>query len=124
MKDILDVISSRKSIRRYLPDPVPDDVIDKVLEAARWAPTGENYQPWRFIVIRDPETKDKIGRLAKMGSGSRMTAWHCLGLTQKRFEKIEDPVKRAEVLRFMYSGEVSEFARHAPVVIATFNDFQ
>jgi nitroreductase len=118
MGDIIDVLVSRKSIRRYKPDPVPDEMIDKILEAARWAPTGENYQPWRFIVIRDQKTKDKIGRLAKIGSGSRMTAWYCLGDMQERFTKIEDPVKRAEVLRFMYSGEVSEFARYAPVVIA------
>ncbi|MFC1532776.1 nitroreductase family protein [Thermodesulfobacteriota bacterium] len=118
MRDIIDVLMSRKSIRRYKPDPVPDEMIDKILEAARWAPTGENYQPWRFIVIRDTETKNRIGRLAKLGSGSRMTAWYCLGEMQKRFEKIEDPVKRAEVLRFMYSGEVSEFAKDAPVVIA------
>lgn len=118
MPDIIDVIISRKSIRRYKPDPVPDDMIDKILEAARWAPTGENYQPWRFIVVRDQETKNKIGDLAKVGSGSRMTAWYCQGHMQKRFEKIQDPQKRAEVLRFMYSGQVSEFARQAPVVIA------
>lgn len=118
MADILDVLTSRKSIRRYKPDPVPEEMIDKILEAARWAPTGENYQPWRFIVIRDPETKNKIGDLARLGSGSRMTTWYCLGEMQERFMKIEDPVKRAEVLRFMYSGEVSEFAKHAPLVIA------
>ena len=118
MGDIIDVLTSRKSIRRYKPDPVPDEMIDKILEAARWAPTGENYQPWRFIVIRDPETKNKIGDLARLGSGSRMTTWYCLGEMQERFTKIEDPVKRAEVLRFMYSGEVSEFAKHAPLVIA------
>ena len=40
MGDIIDVIMSRKSIRRYKPDPVPDEMIDKILEAARWAPTG------------------------------------------------------------------------------------
>ena len=118
MGDILDVLVSRKSIRRYKPDPVPDEMIDKILEAARWAPTGENYQPWRFIVIRDTETKNRIGSLARLGSGSRMTTWYCLGEMQERFAKIEDPVKRAEVLRFMYSGEVSEFAKHAPLVIA------
>ena len=118
MPDIIDVITSRKSIRRYKPDAVPDDMIDKILEAARWAPTGENYQPWRFIVVRDPETKNKIGDLAKIGSGSRMTAWYCQGHMQKRFEKIQDPQKRAEVLRLMYSGQVSEFAKQAPVVIA------
>ena len=64
MQDILDVLISRKSIRRYKPDPVPDEMIDKILEAARWAPTGENYQTWRFIVIRDQEIKNKIGDLS------------------------------------------------------------
>jgi nitroreductase len=118
MSDILDVITTRKSIRRYKADPIPDETLDKVLEAARWAPTGENYQPWRLIVIKDPETKNKIGDLARIGSGSRMTAWYCLGEMQERFAGIQDPVRRAEVLRFMYSGEVSEFARQAPVIIA------
>ncbi len=124
MQDILDVIISRRSIRRYKPDPVPDEMIDKILEAARWAPTGENYQPWRFIVITDPDIKNKIGDLAKVGSGSRMTAWYCMGEMQKRFEKIQDPDKRARVLEFMYSGKVSEFAKHAPVVIAVIGDLQ
>ncbi len=118
MADILDVISSRKSIRRFNPDPVPIEMIYKILEAGRWAPTGENYQPWRFIVVRDQETRNKIGDLAKVGSGSRMTAWYCMGHMQKRFETIEDPKKRARVLEFMYSGEVSAFAKASPVVIA------
>jgi nitroreductase len=118
MQDILDVITSRKSIRRYKPDPVPEEMIDKVLEAARWAPTGENYQPWRFIVVREQETRNKIGELARIGSGSRMTAWYSLGHMQERFTGIQDPVRRAEVLRFMYSGEVSAFAKSSPVVIA------
>ena len=118
MEELLDIISSRKSIRRYKTDPVPDAMIDKILEAARWAPTGENYQPWRFIVVRDQETRNKIGDLAKLGSGSRMTAWYCLGHMQVRFAGIKDEARRAEVLRFMYSGEVSEFAKKSPVVIA------
>src|SRR3989304_5021470 len=118
MQDILDVMTSRKSIRRYKADPVPDEMLDKILESARWAPTGENYQPWRFIVVRDQETRNKIGDLAQVGSGSRMTAWYCLGHMQERFAGIQDPEKRAKVLRFMYSGEVSEFAKQSPVVIA------
>jgi len=43
-----------------------------------------------------------------------MTAWQCLGEMQKRFENIQDPVKRAEVLRFMYSGEVRNLPRTPP----------
>ncbi len=118
MADILEVLTSRKSIRRYKSDPIPEEHIDRILEAARWAPTGENYQPWRFIVVRDPETRRRIGELARMGSGSRMTAWYCMGHMQERFVGIADPVKRAQVLRFMYSGEVSAFAKQSPVVIA------
>src|SRR4030043_1173921 len=110
MGDILEVIKTKKSIRRYKPDPIPDEMLDNLLSAARWAPTGENYQPWRLIVIKNPETKTKIGNLAKLGSGSRMTAWYCLGEMQRRFEEIQDPVKRAGVLSFMLSGGVSEFA--------------
>ncbi|MDR0842216.1 MAG: nitroreductase family protein [Acidobacteriota bacterium] len=123
-QEFLDVLTARKSIRRYKPDPVPDEMIDKILEAARWAPTGENYQPWRFIVVRDQETRNKIGDLALEGSGSRMTSWYCLNELQKRFEGIEDPVKRAGVLEFMYSGKVSEFAKQAPVVIAVIGDLR
>ena len=118
MEDVLDILASRKSIRRYKSDPVPDELIDRILEAARWAPTGENYQPWRFIVVRDTETRSRIGELAKMGSGSRMTAWYCMGHMQERFAGIADPVKREQVLLFMYSGEVSAFAKQSPVVIA------
>lgn len=57
---ILDIIKSRRSTRRFKPDPVPEEDITAVLEAARWAPSGENFQPWRFIVIKDKETMAKI----------------------------------------------------------------
>ena len=124
MPEFLDVLVSRKSIRRYKPDPIPDEMLDKILEAARWAPTGENYQPWRFIVIRDQETRNKIGDLSKQGSGSRMHAWYCLGELQQRFEGIDDPVKRASVLEFMFSGTVSEFSKQAPVIIAVIGDLR
>jgi nitroreductase len=123
-KEFLDVLTSRKSIRRYKPDPVPDEMIDMILEAARWAPTGENYQPWRFIVIRDQETRNKIGDLSKQGSGSRMTSWYCLNELQQRFEGIQDLEKRAEVLEFMYSGRVSEFCKQAPVIFAIIGDLR
>ncbi len=65
MGDILEIIKSRRSVRRYTDEPVTDEIIDKILEAARWAPTGENHQPWRLIVIRDPERRAKLERLAR-----------------------------------------------------------
>jgi len=117
MADILDVITSRKSIRRYTADPIPDEMIYKILEAGRWAPTGHNYQPWRFIVVRDPETKKAIGRMSKIATGSRETAFYGMGTLQPRFAGIEDTEKRNRVMKTMYSGQVSEFAGNAAVVI-------
>jgi coenzyme F420-0:L-glutamate ligase / coenzyme F420-1:gamma-L-glutamate ligase len=57
----LDAIRGRRSVRRYLPKPVPDEAVGRVLEAARWAPSPHGRQPWRFAVIHDDGTK---GRLA------------------------------------------------------------
>ena len=53
MDSIMDVIKSRRSIRKYLDKPIPKDVIDKLIEAAKWAPTGMNEQPWGFVVVQD-----------------------------------------------------------------------
>jgi nitroreductase len=58
--DLLELVKNRRSIRRYRPDPVPEEYIDKIIEVARWAPSGFNQQPWEFVVIREPEVKNKI----------------------------------------------------------------
>ena len=58
--DFLELAHKRRSIRRFKPDPIPDECIDKILEAARWAMSGANGQPWEFIVVKDQETKDKL----------------------------------------------------------------
>ena len=57
----------RRSIRTgFLRDkPVPDEVIEKILEAARWAPSAGNSQPWEFLVIRDPGIREKIVEIFK-----------------------------------------------------------
>ncbi len=65
MYDILNIIKTRRSIRRYKSQDVPEDHFDRILEAARWSPSAINKQPWRFIVIRDKETKKKLGNYAK-----------------------------------------------------------
>jgi nitroreductase len=51
---------SQRAIRRLKPDPVPDDLIRRLIEAATKAPSGGNRQPWAFLVIREPATKTKI----------------------------------------------------------------
>ena len=65
--DLYQAIRERRSIRKYKPEPVPKDVILKVLEAANWAPSGMNLQQWKFYVLsggkRDPITQ--LGRLTE-----------------------------------------------------------
>lgn len=57
---LLDLVKNRRSSRRFKPDPVSEDHIDKIIEVARWAPSGFNQQPWDFMVVRKQELKDKI----------------------------------------------------------------
>jgi nitroreductase len=55
--DLFEAMSTLRSVRRLRTDPIPDDVLRKVLTAATWAPNGGNRQPWRFVAVRKPETK-------------------------------------------------------------------
>ncbi len=58
--DVVDAIKTRKSIRRFRPDGIPDDVLIDVLDAFRMAPSWANTQCWELIVVRDGETKEKL----------------------------------------------------------------
>ena len=55
-----DLVVSRRSIRRYEAAPVPPETIRRILQAACWAPSGHNRQPWRFAVLERPEWKDRL----------------------------------------------------------------
>ncbi len=63
--DILNLLKSRRSVRLYQDKPVPQELLLQILEAGRWAPTGANLQPWHFIVVTDPETRKRIGEVAR-----------------------------------------------------------
>jgi nitroreductase len=61
--DILDIIKTRRSIRKFEEMPVPEELLEKVLEAGRWAPSGLNNQPWRFAVIKDAAIREEFSKL-------------------------------------------------------------
>lgn len=63
--DLWTVMNSATAVRRYRTEPVPDDVLEKCLLAASWAPSGGNGQPWRFVVIRSPELREVITAAAR-----------------------------------------------------------
>lgn len=65
----LNLAKERRSIRRFKPDPVPDEYIKKMVEAARWAPSGFNSQLWEFVVVRDPKIKDRVSDIIMKAFG-------------------------------------------------------
>ncbi len=111
------VIQDRRSIREYTEEPVMDQDIDMILEAARQAPSGENAQPWRYIVVKDPLTRKKLGALAGGASGRRFTAEFVTNKMQERFASLEDEAKKKAAFEKLTSGQVSAFLADAPVSI-------
>jgi nitroreductase len=61
---MLALLKARRSIRRYRTDPVPDEMIEQLLEAGRWAPSASNRQPWTFIVICDEAIRQQVAENA------------------------------------------------------------
>jgi nitroreductase len=59
--DFFEVVHTQRAARSFLPDPVPDEDIERILKAATHAPSAENAQPFVFIVVRDPATRATIG---------------------------------------------------------------
>ena len=58
---VYEAMRTLRAVRRLKPDPIPDAVLHRVLEAATWAPTGGNRQPWRIVAVKDHERKGKLG---------------------------------------------------------------
>jgi nitroreductase len=61
----MDIVRTRKSVRAYDRRPVPDDVIRSIIETARLAPSAKNLQEWKFVVVRDDQTKTALVDVAK-----------------------------------------------------------
>lgn len=64
-REFRDRLVTRRTVRDYAPDPVPDELIDLAIEAASSSPSGANMQPWRFVVVRDAEVKRRIREAAE-----------------------------------------------------------
>ena len=61
--EIYEAMSSLRAVRRLKPDPIPSDVLQRILQAAAWAPSGGNVQPWRVVVVRDADKRAALGDL-------------------------------------------------------------
>ena len=104
-------MSTLRAVRRLRPDPIPDDVMDRVLQAAAWAPTGGNMQPWRVIVVTSSERKQALADIYK-------PAWYRYAKGyDKRIEQLpEDEAEKAR--RNRIAGDyLADHLHEAPTIL-------
>ena len=90
---VYDVMSTLRAVRRLRPEPLPDDVRDRILQAAAWAPSGGNVQPWRLVVVEDEDKRCSLGDLyrvewSKYGAGARAGLSRLEGDARARQERM------------------------------------
>jgi len=114
--DVFDAIYLRRSIREFQKDKkVPNWMIEKVLDAARYAPSPENVQPWKFIVIRDQESKRFLADMAQETSS--------MAFGMAKYEMPSDRLwyigkeARVDVVERMFDGRLFRYPEEADVVI-------
>lgn len=84
--ELLDIIKSRRSVRRFKEEKIPKEDLRKILEAGIWAPSGSNIQPWEFILVTGNDTIEKI-KLISPGLFGTPSALIVLCINKKRAEK-------------------------------------
>jgi nitroreductase len=62
--EIHELIRKRRSVRAYREDPIPDEVLARILESARWAPSARNLQPWKLVIVQDRTRRMELARAA------------------------------------------------------------
>ena len=131
--DVLEAIQARRSIREYTDEPVPPEMIDRLLEAARAAPSTSNTQSWKFKVITDPQTRARIKDVAygqKFVARAPVIIACCLDLDAFR-EKGKQTLKLVlsgavrpsmeMILRAARGGKDREFSPERVVINGTIN---
>jgi len=62
--DVIEAIKTRRSVRRFKRQPVPDDLINMIIESGIWAPSAGNLQPWEFVIVKDEDLKLRLAKAA------------------------------------------------------------
>jgi len=107
--DVIEAIKTRRSIRKFNQHVVPENLLLEIVDAARWAPSGDNSQPWVFVIIKDTQIKLKIRSFLVDGA-----VRYIKGPKGKRVLKN----MRLKWIKAIKSGTYQEHVSKAPVLIA------
>lgn len=118
-RDIYELMATQRAIRRLRPDPIPDDVLRRILQAAAWAPSGGNAQPWRMVLVHDADKKAALGAMY----ASRWARF--ADLYRQRFAGADDAVRRKEARTIAAGDHLAEHFGDCPVIaVVCFNPEQ
>jgi nitroreductase len=109
--DLFEAMSTLRAVRRLRTDPIPDDLLRKVLTAATWAPSGGNRQPWRFVVLRDPAKKKALRDLYLPHWTTYETAH------RPALEKLPEPDRSRMGRNYDTARHLAEHFHEAPVIV-------
>ena len=114
--DLYEAMSTLRAVRRLKPDPVPDDVLRRVIQAAAWAPTGGNVQPFRIVVVRD---REKLGRLGELYSAG----WHAYAASHMKQLGDASEAVRKSTEKMLDAGNhlADHFAEMPALLVFCFN---
>lgn len=113
--DAIDVLQAlmqtQRAVRKLRSDPIPAEVLSRILQAGAWAPSGGNVQPWRMVVVQDPVVRQEIGDLyrpqwARYGAGSR-----------KHLDRLEGEARTKQARMLDAADHLGEHLGDAPVIL-------
>lgn len=113
---LYDAILTCRAVRRLRPDPIPEPVLQRVLEAATCGPSGGNAQPWRAVALRDPSLKETLAQLYREN-------WHAYRHdASERMQRLPED-KRERGLRILQASDyLAEHLAEAPVILLFFHN--
>jgi len=113
---VYEAMRTLRAVRRLRPDPIPADVLERVIEAATWAPTGGNAQPWRVVVVRDSATKQRLEALYA-------ERWRAYSEQHRLLIADAPEAVKQKTARMLRSGDhlASSFAATPAVLVFCFN---
>jgi len=108
---VYEVMSTLRAVRRLKTDPIPNDVLGRILQAAAWAPSGGNVQPWRVVVVKDPEKRRALGDLYR-------TEWRKFGSYMRdALSKLTGDARSKQERMIAAADHLGEHLGDAPAVL-------